>query len=156
MDFPNTKPDKVDSIPAALKTGLSVEPVEVYRNKQAYFVIYPCEDNVLDITRDNEILKKLAPYNVVVTSKSASQEYDFVSRYFWPANGGDEDPVTGSAHAGLAPLWSERLSKNELVAYQASKRGGLLHCVVKDDRVFISGKAVQYLKGRITVQSTIT
>jgi len=84
---------------------------------------------------------------------TASQEYDFVSRYFWPANGGDEDPVTGSAHAGLAPLWAEILNKNELLAYQASRRGGILHCIVKDDRIFISCKAVQYLKGKIVINA---
>lgn len=151
MNFPNTKPSKVESIPDALKLGLSVNPVEVYRNDQAYFVVYPSESNVKDVTRDNETLKKLAPYDVVVTSESASENYDFSSRYFWPANGGDEDPVTGSIHTGLAPLWSERLNKKELVAYQASGRGGILNCSVKGDRVLISGKAVQYLRGSIRV-----
>jgi len=151
MNFPNTKPKKVTSIPDALKFGLSVNPVEVYRNDQAYFVIYPSESNVLEVTRDNVKLKELAPYDVVVTSESTSGKYDFISRYFWPANGGDEDPVTGSIHTGLAPFWSERLSKKELVAYQASKRGGILNCTVKGDRVLISGKAVQYLKGNIRI-----
>ena len=72
-------------------------------------------------------------------------------RYFWPANGGDEDPVTGSIHTGLAPLWAERLNKNELIAYQASKRGGILQCTVSDNNVVILGKAVQYLEGFIDV-----
>jgi len=151
MDFPNTKPEKVGSIPDALKLGLSVKPVEVYRNDQAYFVLYPSECNVLEVTRNNEALKELAPYDVVVTSESTSENHDFSSRYFWPANGGDEDPVTGSIHTGLAPLWSERLNKKELVAYQASERGGILNCTVKGDRVLISGTAVQYLKGSIRV-----
>lgn len=151
MNFPNTRPEKVESIPSALKLGLSVNPVEVYRNDQAYFVVYPSESNVMEVTRDNEILKELAPYDVVVTSESASESYDFISRYFWPANGGDEDPVTGSIHTGLTPLWSDRLNKKELVAYQASERGGILNCTVKGDRVFISGAAAQYLKGIIRV-----
>lgn len=151
MDFPNTQPTKVETIPDALKLGLSVNPTEVYRNDQAYFVVYPSEKNVLEVTRDNEILKQLAPYDVVVTSESTSENYDFSSRYFWPANGGDEDPVTGSIHTGLAPLWSDRLNKKEMVAYQASERGGILNCTVKGDRVLISGKAVQYLKGSIRV-----
>ena len=77
---------------------------------------------------------------------------DFVSRYFWPANGGDEDPVTGSIHTGLAPLWAERLGKSELIAYQASSRGGVLDCTVAGDRVLISGNAVPYLTGFITVE----
>ena len=155
MDFPNTKPDKVENIPEILLSGLSIAPVEVYKNNQAYFVIYNAEADVLKVERDNAQLKKLAPLDVVVTCQAQSADYknfDFISRYFWPANGGDEDPVTGSIHTGLAPLWAERLGKNELLAYQASKRGGVLDCVVAGDRVFISGDAVHYLTGFITVE----
>lgn len=157
MDFPNTKPEKVKDIPESLLAGLSVAPVEVYKNTQAYFVIYNAEADVLNVARDNEQLKQLAPLNVVVTCQATSadyKDYDFISRYFWPANGGDEDPVTGSAHTGLAPLWAERLGKNNLVAYQASRRGGVLDCVVADDRVFISGHAVQYMTGFITIKES--
>ena len=152
MDFPNRMPEKVDSIPKSLLAGLSIVPVELYRNSQAYFVIYNSESEVLNVLRDNEELKKLAPLDVVVTCQSESDKYDFISRYFWPANGGDEDPVTGSIHTGLAPLWAERLGKNALLAYQASKRSGVLDCVVAGDRVFISGHAVHYLTGLITVE----
>ena len=154
MDFPNTNPKKVDNIPDSLLAGLSIAPVEVYKNTQAYFVIYNAESDVLTVARDNEQLKQLAPLDVVVTCQAKSADYknyDFISRYFWPANGGDEDPVTGSAHTGLAPLWAERLGKNHLVAYQASRRGGVLDCVVAGDRVMISGNAVQYMTGFITV-----
>lgn len=155
MDFPNTKPEKVDNIPDSLLAGLSVAPVEVYKNTQAYFVIYNTEADVLNVERDNEKLKQLAPLNVVVTCQASSAEYkgyDFISRYFLPANGGDEDPVTGSVHTGLSPLWAERLGKNELLAYQASKRGGILDCVVTGDRVLISGNAVHYMTGFITIE----
>ena len=155
MDFPNTKPDKVDNISDGLLAGLSIAPVEVYKNSQAYFVIYNNEADVLTVERDNERLKQLAPLDVVVTCQAKSaeyKEYDFISRYFWPANGGDEDPVTGSVHTGLAPLWAERLGKNELLAYQASKRGGILDCMVTGDRVLVSGNAVQYMTGFITVE----
>lgn len=154
MDFPNNKPKKLDDIPKGLLAGLSIKPVEVYRNKQAYFVIYNAESDVLSVERDNEVIKQLAPLNVVVTCKAESKgfdKYDFISRYFWPANGGGEDPVTGSAHTGLAPLWAERLGKNKLVAYQASSRGGVLECEVVGDRVLILGNAVQYMTGYITV-----
>ena len=154
MDFPNTKPEKVAIIPESLLAGLSITPVEVYRNAQAYFVIYNAESDVLTVECNNEALKQLKPLDVVVTCKAQTEgfnDYDFISRYFWPANGGDEDPVTGSIHTGLAPLWAERLGKHELVAYQASSRGGVLNCVVTGDRVVISGKAVQYLTGYITV-----
>ncbi len=155
MDLPNTKPEKVDNIPDSLLAGLSIALVEVYKNSQAYFVIYNAEADVLNVERNNEQLKQLAPLDVVVTCQAKSDEYknyDFISRYFWPANGGDEDPVTGSAHTALAPLWAERLSKNELVAYQASKRGGVLDCTIAGDRVLISGHAAQYLTGMITVE----
>ena len=151
MDFPNTKPERVNDIPDSLLTGLSIAPVEVYRNTQAYFVIYSSESDVLSVERNNEILKKIAPLKLVITCLSESKDYDFISRYFVPANGGNEDPVTGSIHTGLAPFWAERLGKNELVAYQASSRGGILACVVADDRVFVSGNATQYLTGLITV-----
>ena len=155
MDFPNTKPEKVSDIPDSLLAGLSIAPIEVYKNSQAYFVIYDSESDVLNVERDNDVLKQLAPLDVVVTCQAKSahyKDYDFISRYFWPANGGDEDPVTGSAHTGLAPLWAQRLGKNTLVAYQASKRGGVLDCVVAGDRVLISGHAVHYLTGFITVE----
>lgn len=154
MDFPNRMPEKVDNIPDNLLAGLSITPVEVYRNTQAYFVVCASESELLEVTRDNEQLKQLLPLNVVLTCLPESDEfknYDFISRYFWPENGGGEDPVTGSAHTGLAPLWAKRLDKNELCAYQASKRGGVLGCVVADDRVLISGNAVQYLTGMITI-----
>lgn len=154
MDFPNTKPEKVKDIPASLLAGLSITPVEVYKNTQAYFVIYNAEADVLTVMRDNEQLKQLAPLDVVVSCQATSAEYkdyDFISRYFWPANGGDEDPVTGSIHTGLAPLWAERLGKNALLAYQASRRGGVLDCEVTEDRVLVSGHAVQYLTGFITI-----
>lgn len=151
MDFPNRQPQKVTDIPAALAAGLSIAPREVYRNSQAYIVMYETEHDVVNVTRDNDMLKQLAPHDVAVTAQSSSASYDFVSRYFWPANGGDEDPVTGSIHTGLAPLWSERLHKKELVAYQASARGGILYCTVTDDRVLISGAAVAYLKGRLSI-----
>lgn len=154
MDFPNTKPEKVKDIPKSLLAGLSIAPVEVYKNTQAYFVIYNAEADVLNVERDNERLKQLAPLDVVVTCQAKSadyKDYDFISRYFWPANGGDEDPVTGSAHTALAPLWAERLGKNNLVAYQASRRGGVLDCIVAGDRILISGNAVQYMTGFISV-----
>ncbi len=150
MDFPNRKPSEVERVPESLRKGLSIEPDRVLLNEQAYFAVYEDEDDVLNVVPNKEHLLKLAPHDVVVTALS-SKDQDFVSRYFWPANGGDEDPVTGSIHTGLAPFWAEHLDKNQLLAYQASKRGGYLVCKVTPDRVYISGKAVQYLEGRIDV-----
>ncbi len=149
MDFPNRKPSLITQIPEDLLNGLSIKPLEVLLNEQAYFAVYRDEKDIISLVPDNELLKRLTPYDVVVTAQS--KEYDFVSRYFWPANGGDEDPVTGSIHTGLAPYWSEKLTKSNLIAFQASKRGGVVACRVDEDRVFISGKAVHYLQGYINV-----
>ena len=149
MSFPNRKPQVVSDVPVDLLNGLSIPPNEVYRNQQAYFAIYDSEDDILVVAQNKEWLKNLKPYDVVVTSRS--DKYDFISRYFWPANGGDEDPVTGSIHAGLAPFWSERLGKSKLRAYQASSRGGELLCELIDDRVIVSGQAVTHLSGFISV-----
>ena len=101
---------------------------------------------------DLEQLKTLAPYDVAVTAQAdEGSAYDFVSRYFWPANGGDEDPVTGSIHAGLVPFWAQRLGKNDLVALQASARGGILKCRVIGDQIEVAGRAVQYMTGVIEI-----
>ncbi|MGF1724892.1 PhzF family phenazine biosynthesis protein [Photobacterium nomapromontoriensis] len=149
MTFPSQKPEPVAVIPEQLISGLSIKPIEVLRNRQAYFAILNTEQDVLDVMYESELLKQLAPYDVVVTS--TSRKYDFISRYFWPANGGDEDPVTGSVHAGLAPYWAEELNKPSLLAYQASSRGGILKCVVLSQHVIVSGKGVLYMKGRIHI-----
>lgn len=149
MDFPNKAPTPVDSIPSALLDGLSISPTSVLKNQQAYFAIYENEEDVRSVRTTNAYLTTLAPRDVVVTAPG--REYDFVSRYFWPANGGDEDPVTGSIHTGLAPYWSHRLNKSRLLAYQASSRGGIVQCELVGDRVIISGKAVHYLSGSIEV-----
>lgn len=149
MSFPNRAPSELSNIPKSLLKGLSIAPKEVLLSEQAYYVIYDNEKDVRNVVSNNELLKELAPYDVVVTA--TSNQYDFISRYFWPANGGDEDPVTGSIHAGLAPYWAHKLDKRELIAFQTSKRGGLLKCKVEKERVLVSGTAVQYLEGIITV-----
>lgn len=149
MSFPNREPSELLNTPNSLIEGLSILPEKVLLNEQAFFIIYNNESDVLNVIPNNQLLKELAPYDVVVTAPST--QYDFVSRYFWPANGGDEDPVTGSIHAGLAPYWSRILNKNELIGFQASTRGGLLKCKIENDRVLVSGRAVQYLEGIITV-----
>lgn len=149
MTFPKQTPDPVSEIPAALLAGLSIAPSEVLINRQAYFAIYTNETDINLLKPNLTELKKLAPYDVVVSA--AAHNYDFISRYFWPASGGDEDPVTGSIHSGLAPFWAQRLNKTQLVAYQASQRGGTLHCCVQTDSVIISGQAVQYLEGNIEI-----
>lgn len=148
MSFPQRLPERLNEVPANLMLGLSIQPREVLINQQAYVAVYETEHEVRSVVPELNLLSTLAPLDVVVTARG--NNHDFVSRYFWPANGG-EDPVTGSIHAALAPFWSERLAKPELVAMQVSRRSGLLHCRVQDDRVYISGQAVQYLEGTIEV-----
>lgn len=149
MSFPNRKPQAVAEVPETLLKGLSKKPAAVLRSQQAYFAIYEDEKSVRELKYDSEQLKQLKPYDVVVSAPG--DDYDFVLRYFWPANGGDEDPVTGSIHAGLAPYWAEQLGKSEFKAYQASQRGGVVHCRLAGDRVHVAGRAVLYLKGQIAI-----
>ncbi len=147
MSFPNRAPETIAEPPQALLEALDIVPEAVLRNPQAWFVVYASEQQICAAAPDLEALKALAPLDVVVTAPGDCQ--DFASRYFWPANGGAEDPVTGSIHAGLAPYWAARLGKSSLVALQASKRTGLLYCRVEGERVFVAGAAVKYLQGQI-------
>ena len=149
MAFPNREPIVITEIPEALSDGLSITPIAYLKNNQAYFAVMSNEEQVKSIVPDLEKLKTLGPLDVVVTA--ASKDFDFVSRYFWPANGGAEDPVTGSIHAGLAPYWSKRLNKSNLVALQASKRTGILYCRVESSTVFVSGYCISYLEGSISI-----
>ncbi len=151
MKFPNLKPDPVSVAPPELLAGLSKSPAEVLQNQQAYFAVFENEKDVVEVSYFSEQLKKLAPFDVVVTAAGVGK-YDFISRYFWPVNGGGEDPVTGSIHAGLAPYWAEKLGRNDLLAYQASSRGGVLKCTVTDEHIVISGNGVLYLKGQINLE----
>jgi PhzF family phenazine biosynthesis protein len=149
MNWPKQEPFGIDTVPTDLLDGLSIKPKEVLRNRQAYFAVYENEQQIRSIVPNSQALKGLAPYDVVVTAPG--ETYDFVSRYFWPANGGEEDPVTGSIHSGLAPFWAQRLEKSELVAMQVSARTGLLNCRVESQRVYISGMCIQYLEGVINI-----
>lgn len=149
LNFPELAPQPLVDVPAQLVEGLSITPSEYWVNRQAYFAIYADQQQVETVVPQLDKLIELGPRDVVVTAPG--EQYDFVSRYFWPANGGDEDPVTGSIHAGLAPFWAERLKKSRLLALQASRRRGVLDCRIEAGRVFVSGHAVQYLEGVISV-----
>ena len=98
---------------------------------------------------DFGLLRALQVRGVMVTSRATSPGFDFVSRFFAPGSGIDEDPATGSAHCCLGPFWSKRLGKNELIAYQASRRGGTVRVRVSGDRVYLSGQAVTILRGEL-------
>jgi PhzF family phenazine biosynthesis protein len=114
------------------------------------YIVEVSSDIVLQHLNPNmALLKEIETRGIIVTAKSSSPKYDFVSRFFAPAAGIDEDPVTGSAHCCLAPYWAKKLNKNEFNAYQASSRGGELHVKLDGDRVYLSGKAVTILDGRL-------
>jgi PhzF family phenazine biosynthesis protein len=147
LDFP-AQPPKPCEAPEALLAGLSKEPSEILCSED-YLVVYPSEKDIMELQPDFAELSKLGKRGVIVTAKG--DKADFVSRFFAPTYGIDEDPVTGSAHCELMPFWSERLKKNELHALQLSKRGGELFCKMAGNRVIISGQAVEYMKGSITV-----
>ncbi|WP_428750959.1 PhzF family phenazine biosynthesis protein [Vibrio cionasavignyae] len=151
MSFPNQNPTPITDIPPALLEGLSHTPTRVLRNEQAYFAVYESEEDVIDIEADSSVLAQLAPYDIVVTAPSAHPQRDFVSRYFWPASGGDEDPVTGSIHAGLIPYWGEQLGKTSMVAFQASQRSGILYAELSGERVLVSGDAVLFSKSELYI-----
>lgn len=156
MNFPQRPALPVAEVPAVLLEALGVAPLKVLQSAQAWFAIYDNAAQVAALKPDMQLLKQLGPWDMVATAPGLGfkeGQYDFVSRYFWPANGGDEDPVTGSIHAGLAPYWAEQLGKTELLAYQASKRGGVLRCALQNDRVLVSGQAVLYLQGEIYLKS---
>lgn len=152
MTFPRRDARPLEAAPAALLEGLTPVPTAYLVNQQAYVAVYESEAQVRAVKPDLERLKSLGPLDVVVTAPAeAGASHDFVSRYFWPANGGDEDPVTGSIHAALAPYWAARLGKSRLVGLQASQRTGTLFCEVTESSVEVAGHCARYLSGTITV-----
>ena len=146
LDFPVQKIKKAIP-PDKLIEGIGKEPIEVYKGKTDYLLVYKNEKEVQTISPDFTVLSKIRIRGVIVTAKG--DHYDFVSRFFAPKIGVNEDPVTGSAHTILIPYWGKKLNKNELEAKQLSTRQGILKCRTNKDRVYISGKAIMYLKGEI-------
>jgi len=159
MNFPVRRAELVDEYPAVLRAALTKSFKNVYLNEQAYIVEYETVQDVLDETPDFELLKQINDRRTAITAHgtlldvaltAGAEQYDCVSRYFAPSNGINEDPVTGSIHTAIAPIWAERLEKQQLVAYQASSRGGVLYCALQDaDRIEISGYGKLYMQGEI-------
>jgi len=151
LDFPATREQKSEAPPALLES-LGIKSARyVGRNKFDYVVEVASEEEVRKVKPDHAKLRTLPVRGVIVTSLASNGRYDFVSRFFAPGSGVDEDPVTGSAHCCLAPFWSDRLGKNEFVAYQASARGGELRVRLDGDRVKLGGRAVTVLRGDLAV-----
>lgn len=148
MNFPATRAEATDEPPHLLQ-ALGVEPNYVGKNVFDYLIEVESEDEVRSLDPDFAALKGLGVRGVMVTSRSASPGIDFVSRFFAPGAGINEDPVTGSAHCFLGPYWSQRLGKDEFMAYQASQRGGTVRVRVAGDRVYLGGQAVTVFTGEL-------
>lgn len=145
MDFPAKTPQPCEP-PAGMLSALGIEHAEVFSTDD-YIVLVDNEAQVAALTPDFAQLKGLPKRGIAVTTKGT--HFDFISRWFGPNVGVNEDPVTGSAHTSLAPFWAARLGKPTLTAEQGGKRKGQLRCALKGDRVIISGKAVLYMQGVI-------
>ena len=141
MDFPSEDPWEVET-PEDLLMAISAAPLYVGRNRFDYIALYESEGMVRSAVPKLNHVRKLDSRGLIITSVSSSDRYDFVSRFFAPNAGIEEDPVTGSAHCCLCPFWSRRLGKKELAGHQASERSGLVHTRLLEKRVFLSGKAV--------------
>ena len=148
LDFPATPPRPADAR-IGLLPALGVSPVAVLRTKFDYLVEVDSEAAVRAMAPDFTALKKTEARGIVVTARADGDGFDFVSRFFAPAVGIDEDPVTGSAHCALAPYWAELLDKLEMTAYQASARGGVVWVRLAGDRVKIAGQAVTVMTGEL-------
>jgi len=148
LDFPAT-PDEPASAPPALEEGLGAKPSYVGRSRFDYLVELADEETIRALRPDFSLLRAIEARGVIVTSPSAAAGSDFVSRYFAPAFGIDEDPVTGSTHCCLGPYWARRLGKSEFVARQISARGGVLRVALDGNRVRIAGQAVTVLRGEL-------
>ena len=145
LNFPATPPSPAE-VKEELIQGLGSEPREVLKSRD-YLAVFEDEDEILALQPNFGVLLKLDCLGIIVTAEG--KESDFVSRFFAPAVGIDEDPVTGSAHTTLIPFWAERLKKTSLHAFQLSKRRGELYCEYSGDRVKIGGQAKTFFTGEI-------
>jgi predicted PhzF superfamily epimerase YddE/YHI9 len=150
LDFP-AKPEVLADPPPRLLEALGAKATYVGRNQFDYLVEVESEAVLRGLTPDFTRLATLPVRGVIVTARSADGRFDFVSRFFAPASGVDEDPVTGSAHCCLGPYWGRKLSKTEMRAYQASPRGGIIGVRLAGDRVFLAGTAVTVTRGELLV-----
>lgn len=148
LDFPATPAEASDQ-PPGLAGALGVRPVYVGKSRFDYLIEVDGEDIVRNLAPDIARIKALPVRGVMVTSRATTAGWDFVSRFFAPAVGVDEDPVTGSAHCCLTPHWSRKLGKTEMVARQLSARGGTIHVRLVGDRVKLGGQAVTVLRGTL-------
>ena len=149
LDFP-AEPARKAEDPGGLCQALGIsEPVFIGKSRLDYLVEIKSELELRHLKPDFRRLVQMTERGVIVTCRSNSPDYDFVSRFFAPAGGVDEDPVTGSSHCTLGPYWAEKLKKTRLIGYQASARGGMVRVTPAGERVFLAGKAVTVIRGQL-------
>ena len=148
LDFPATPATPADAPPGLIES-LGAKPVTVAKTKFDYLVEFDSEKTVRELRPDLARLAKIETRGIIVTARSDDPTFDFVSRFFGPRVGIDEDPATGWSHCALGPYWSAKLGKNRMMAYQASSRGGIIRVTVKGERVLLGGKAVTVLRGEL-------
>ena len=154
LDFPSTPASKAE-LPPALREALGIVPQYVGKSRFDYLIEVGSEDEVRGLAPDFVALRALPVRGIMVTSAASTTGYDFVSRFFAPGAGIDEDPVTGSAHCCLGPYWGEKLGKQELLAYQASARGGTIRVALQSARVRLKGKAVTVFIGKLVEEADL-
>ncbi len=151
MDFP-AEPERHDVPPPELAQALGVVPLYTGRNRLNDWLVEIESENVLRrLAPDLSLLRSVPMRGVMVTARSVTKGFDFISRFFAPGLGIDEDPVTGSAHCCLGPYWQKRLKRFTLYAYQASPRGGVVHVRAAEDRVVLAGRAVTIMRASLLV-----
>ncbi|MBW7996540.1 MAG: PhzF family phenazine biosynthesis protein [Candidatus Glassbacteria bacterium] len=149
LDFP-AQPAGKCSDPGGLCVALGIaKPVFIGKSEADYLVEVNSEDTLVKLKPNFQRLAEFGARGVIVTARASSSGYDFVSRFFAPGLGIDEDPVTGSSHCTLGPYWQQKLGKDRMFALQASARGGELHVIPSGERVFLTGKAVTVLRGEL-------
>ncbi len=147
LDFPTDSLELINNAHHLIQKCIGIKPIEVHKGKTDFIAVIESESLLKNLQPNLEEISKLEARGLIVTSKG--DHVDFVSRFFAPQSGIDEDPVTGSAHTSLIPLWAKKLGRNDLMANQLSKRGGQLVCEFKNDRCLIGGQARLYLTGEI-------
>ena len=147
MNFPSQEPEYCKS-PSIIEEAFNKKPIECLRNED-YIVVFDNEEDVIEAKPDLSLLSELDLRGVAITS--LSNKYDFISRFFAPKYGINEDPVTGSAFTQLIPYWANKLNKKQMLAKQASERGGEVKCDYLIERVGIAGKAKEYMTGTIKI-----
>jgi PhzF family phenazine biosynthesis protein len=148
LDFPQDTPKKIPP-PFKIVEAIGRIPLEAYQGKTDVMLCYESQKDIEDIKPDFTKLSQIDTRGIIVTAPG--DHVDFTSRFFAPGCGINEDPVTGSAHTTLTPYWAQKLGKKSLTAMQLSKRQGKLVCQLKNNRVYIAGQAVTYLRGEITL-----